>query len=143
MSDTPAQATPATQAPEAPSLFQTIILPKIMRAAFVLVRMAIVALVTWAATHKIVWVSDLLGANVDAIAAAIIGAISVAFHEADISCHQHPEMLPDWARVVWNVFHKMDSNPMPAGLAGVTDADIAALRDAATKLPTVQEIKKT
>ena len=96
-----------------------------MRAAFVLVRMAIVALVTWAATHKIVWVSDLLGANVDAIAAAIIGAISVAFHEADIFCHQHPEMLPDWARKIWDTFHAVN----------------AATPAQASTLPAVSEIK--
>ena len=120
MSDTPTPSTPATQAPEAPNLFQTIVLPKIMRAAFVLVRMTIVALVTWAATHKIGWVSDLLGANVDAIAAAIIGAISVGFHEADIFCHQHPEMLPVWARKIWDTFHAV--NPAtPAPLPAVSE----------------------
>ena len=124
MSDNNDIGTPQAQQPQLPCLEQlmdpvaygwkTFVLPKLMRMAFVLVRMGVVALVTWAATHKITWISGLLGTNVDAIAAAIIGAISVAFHEADIFFHAHPEALPAWARKIWDTFHAVNAAPAPA-----------------------------
>ena len=159
MSDTPTPSTPATQAPEAPalaippSLLLAIwgwIKPALIHGSFHIIRAALIWLGSWTAMHHISFIASAVTPDrVNDIATQIVAYSVPLLAALDHAVRANPQIwgrLPDWCKSIWNVFHDVPVVPADKPATGITDdditdADIQELRDAATKLPTVADIK--